>query len=210
MNGQTNSKSPQAGSAAWQAWGPVPTWLAALSIAAMIGGPQLVLWLRYDRQAILDGEVWRLLTAHIVHLGWQHLLMNLAGLFLIWLLFGRLLDTPRWALVTLACALGVGVGLLLLHPGIEWYVGMSGLLHGMFVAGALASLAAGYRAELLLLALLAGKLAWEQLVGPLPGSEGLAGGRVVVDAHLYGAVTGLVVIAGLLFRRRARADRGQG
>jgi hypothetical protein len=39
-------------------------------------------------------------------------------------------------------------------------------------------------------AILLGKLAWEQSVGALPLSGDLA---VVVDAHLYGALGGLIV-----------------
>ena len=37
-----------------------------------------------------------------------------------------------------------------------------------------------------------GKLVWEQLVGPLPFSESTSGGPVLVDAHLYGTIGGLL------------------
>lgn len=190
------------------AWSALPVTLAVIALAAMIGGPQLGLWLRYDREAILAGELWRILSAHVVHLGWKHLLMNMAGLALIWLLFGRLLTTLHWAVVVTACALAVSLGLLAFHPGIGWYVGMSGVLHGMFLAGALASLSHGYRAEALLLGLVVVKLIWEQLYGPLASSEELAGGIVVVDAHLYGALAGVVVAATILVAQRQRWRNG--
>ena len=35
--------------------------------------------LAYDRAGLGAGQVWRLLTAHFVHLGWTHMLLNLAG-----------------------------------------------------------------------------------------------------------------------------------
>jgi hypothetical protein len=93
-------------------------------------------------------------------------------------------------------------------PAVHWYVGLSGVLHGLFVAGALASLAAGYRAELLLLGLLVVKLAWEQVHGALPGSEGFAGGTVLVESHLFGAIAGLFAAAVLLaYRRRSGKTR---
>lgn len=190
----TNQNSPEQ-TTPHALWSALPVALAVIALAVMIGGIQLGLWLRYDREAILAGELWRILTAHIVHLGWKHLLMNVAGLALIWLLFGRLFNTAWWSVIVVACALGVSGGLLLFHPGIGWYVGMSGVLHGMFLAGALASLARGYRAEALLLGLVVVKLIWEQLYGPLASSRELAGGTVVVDAHLYGALTGTVVAA---------------
>jgi len=77
-----------------------------------------------------------------------------------------------------------------LDPDVEWYVGLSGLLHGLLTAGLLASFLAGSRDALLLGLLVAGKILWEQVSGPLPGSQGLAGAAVVVDAHLYGALAG--------------------
>lgn len=189
-------------------WSALPLTLGVIALAVMIGGPQLGLWLRYDRDAIMGWELWRLFTAHVVHLGWKHLLMNMAGLALIWLLFGRLLTTYQWIIITLACALAVSVGLMAFHPAIAWYVGMSGILHGLFVAGALASLAEGYRAEALLLAFVVIKLTWEQVYGPLANSQALAGGVVVVDAHLYGALAGLIVGVSLLAARRPSAGRG--
>ena len=44
----------------------------------------------------------------------------------------------RWLLVTLASAIAVSAGLYLLSPPIEWYLGFSGVLHGLLLAGLLA------------------------------------------------------------------------
>lgn len=158
--------------------------------------------LRFDRSAIQQGEVWRLFSGNFVHLGWSHLLLNLAGLVVIWMLYHRLLSLRSWLLVVVVSGLAVGIGLWLLNPQLEWYVGLSGLLHGLFFAGAITSLAAGYRAEWLLLIVMFGKLMWEQFVGPTPGTADLAGGPVIVDAHLYGAIAG--VICGVFFYRAHR------
>lgn len=180
----------------------VPATLALPSIAIAIAGTQARAWLRYEREQILAGELWRLLTASFVHLGWSHLLMNLAALALIWMLFGRLLTTKTWLLLSLASMLSVSLGLLLFSPEIGWYVGLSGMLHGLFVAGVMASLRAGHRLELALLALLLGKIVWEQAYGPLPGTAEFAGGAVVTDAHLYGAAGSFIsVLAYMLMKR---------
>jgi len=184
----------------------LPLSLALISIAVMLGGRDLRLWLRFDREAILHGEAWRLVTAHLAHLGWSHLALNLAGLALIWLLFSRVYTTEQWLAALAISMLGVGFGVLAFQPAVYWYVGLSGVLHGLFVAGAVASLAAGYRAELLLLGLLVVKLAWEQLHGALPGSESFAGGAVLVDSHLYGAVAGLLAAAILLSWKRRTGE----
>lgn len=183
MNQTVHPCLPRAG---WR----LPAILAVLSLIVMLGGDDLARWLRYDRAAILDGQWWRVLTAHLCHLSWPHLAMNLAGLALIWALFARFLSTGIWLVTVVVSALAVGLGLLAFNPEIQWYVGLSGVLHGMFLAGLLACLLAGYRLELLLLVLVAGKLGWEQAYGALPGSADLAGGPVVVDAHLYGALAG--------------------
>jgi rhomboid family GlyGly-CTERM serine protease len=171
----------------------IPIALAVITLAAMIGGLDALFWLRYERADILGGQVWRLLTGHLIHLGWAHLLLNLAGLAMLWIIFGRLLSFTRWAVALTCCALGVSLGLLLFHPELHWYVGMSGMLHGMFVIGAVAGIRSGYRAEWLLLGLLALKLIWEQISGATPATAELVGGAVIVDAHLYGAITGLAV-----------------
>jgi len=36
--------------------------------------------LRYERSSILDGELWRLLSAYLVHGGWEHLWLNIIAL----------------------------------------------------------------------------------------------------------------------------------
>jgi rhomboid family GlyGly-CTERM serine protease len=173
----------------------LPLAIALLTTAIALLGPVAGEWLRYDRAAILDGQVWRVLSGHLVHLGWSHLAMNLAGLALVWLLVGRQLSTGSWVVVVLVCGLVISGGLLLFNPRLAWYVGFSGVLHGMLISGCLAEIRAGRNGAWLLLGLVWLKLIWEQLAGPLPGSEATAGGTVVVDAHLYGALAGILANA---------------
>ena len=54
-----------------------------------------------------------------------------------------------------------------------------------------------------ILALVMAKLLFEQLIGPLPGSETTSGGPVVIDAHLYGAVGGVIAVLILAGLRRS-------
>ncbi|NOZ51573.1 MAG: rhombosortase [Gammaproteobacteria bacterium] len=156
-------------------------------------GSDVTLWLRFDRNAIFAGEIWRLLSGHLTHLSWSHLLMNAAGLALIWALFRRRLSNGRWIQVMVISALLISLLLLLLNPQLRWYVGFSGILHAMFVVGCIYDSKAGRWDAKLLLFIIIAKLAWEQIIGPLPGSETTAGGAVIVDAHLYGAVSGYLI-----------------
>jgi rhomboid family GlyGly-CTERM serine protease len=193
-----------------------PLMLALVCLLLAAAGDAGRQWLRYER-VLLPSEPWRLLTAHLVHLGWSHLLLNLAGLAVIWALVGENFDTRRWLLVFAVAALGVSGGLWLFDPALNWYVGLSGVLHGLLVAGALGGIARRPGESLALLGLVSAKLAWEQFAGPLPGSEASAGGPVVVDAHLFGALAGLVTGVTLRFFRTQspgglgcrRADRAK-
>ena len=85
----------------------------------------------------------------------------------------------------------IDAGLWLCDSTVQWYVGSSGVLHGLMAAGAFAHLRRREPDGWVLLGLLVAKLVWEQRVGPLP----LAGGVVVVDAHLYGVIGGAAVAA---------------
>jgi len=162
-------------------------------------GSDMTLWLRFDRNAILSGEVWRIFTGHLAHMGWSHLFMNVLGLALVWGLFDRHLPTKRWLHTFLFSAFGTSLFLLVIDYQLRWYVGLSGVLHGMFIVGCLYDMRSGRWDSKLLLALIIIKLLWEQLMGPLPGTEATAGGNVVVDAHLFGALSGLITY--FIFRR---------
>ncbi len=175
--------------------------LAAFSLALQAAG--LADALRFDRNAILAGSPWSLLSGNFVHLGWSHLGMNLAGLALVAALVWERFRAPEWAFLIVACSLVVGTGLLLLNPEVRWYVGFSGTLHGLLVAGCIADLRVWPRSAALLLAGVTAKLVWEQVSGALPGSESVAGGFVIVDAHLYGAVAGAVLGALLVVSGRS-------
>jgi len=176
----------------------------AVSIVAVllqIGGDPVREALAYTRDGVAAGEVWRLLTGHIVHLGWTHMWLNLAGLALVAWLVGGAFDWRRWLAVTGITATVMATGFWLLYPELDWYVGLSGLEHGLLVGGLYAGIRARDKESLILFAFVLAKLSWEQISGgPLPGSEATSGGAVIVDAHLYGTIGG--AIAGALLRRR--------
>jgi hypothetical protein len=73
----------------------------------------------------------------------------------------------------------------------------------MLAAGIVAGLAERSSEAAILAVVVAGKVAWEQFAGPLPGSEATSGGAVIVDAHLYGMLGGTAVAFALIRVRRA-------
>lgn len=173
-----------------------PLFLGTLCVLAGLLPDRFVALLQYRRSAILAGEWWRIFSGHLVHLGWSHLAMNLLGLWLIWQFFLERGSPSTRCLYRLPLlAIGTSLGLLFWSPEISWYRGLSGLLHGWLVVAILRHCGCHPWLNTLLLSLLAAKLTWEQAAGALPGSESWTGGAVVVDAHLYGALSGVILWA---------------
>lgn len=178
-------------------------WLLGLLFAVLVSlgllGDTARFGLRYEREAILSGEYWRLVSGHFVHGTHQHLILNLAGLALIAALFPRDYTAKEWLWVLLLSLLAIDLGFVFYEPQLRWYVGFSGVLHGALAAGALAWWRSVPRSlALALTSILVAKLAWEQWHGALPLSGDLP---VVVDAHLYGALGGAIA-ASILWAAR--------
>jgi rhomboid family GlyGly-CTERM serine protease len=162
--------------------------LAVLIVIAAIGEPGRAA-LSYDRGALARFEWWRLLSAHLVHLGWRHTLLNAAGLVTLWILFAREFTPARWAWIGLLSCLSIDLGLWFLRPEVIWYLGASGVLHGCWSAGACAMYRRGDALGGALLLLLVVKMVYEQQSGASVFDGELP---LVAIAHVLGALGGLV------------------
>ncbi|HEX5011097.1 MAG TPA: rhomboid family intramembrane serine protease [Planctomycetota bacterium] len=149
------------------------------------------------------GQVWRLLTAHLVHPSARLAAVDLLGL----LAGGVLLESrsrARLALLLLGAALVVGVAIQL-DTRVQSYSGASGLTAALLAAAALRAVldwrgwprALAASVLLLVLAKLGADAAGVSWWGGAPGP----GLRVSTLAHIAGAATGL--LAGSSFRRGA-------
>ena len=195
-----------AGNPNLRACGRLAAGVSVLASALQFGGEPVREALAYMRQGVAGGELWRLVTGHFVHLGWTHMWLNLAGLALVVWLVGEVFSWVRWLLVLGLTILIIDLGFWFLYPNLAWYVGLSGVLHGLLVGGLLKGVVERDRESMILLGFVLAKLAWEQFSGgPLPGSEATSGGTVIVNAHLYGTVGG--ALAGTLLWRSARSTR---
>jgi rhomboid family GlyGly-CTERM serine protease len=202
-----NKLPPSTGRPGWiriSAARQIPIAIVGLCSALSLGGDTARESLRYERSGLAAGEIWRLLSGHFVHLGWGHLVLNLTALGIMARLFEDVLGRLEWLVVTAASALAIDLGLYYVSGTTEWYVGLSGVLHGLLAAGSVKLIVAREAAGPFLLALIFAKLVWEQFGGPLPYSEFASGGPVIIDAHLFGAVGG---IAGLMFAQLVRRLR---
>lgn len=145
-----------------------------------------------NREAVISGgQYWRILTGHWVHYGPYHLAMNLGAFMLCaWILFPAF-PLHHYAALLTACLLGVGLGVVWFSPGLDYYAGLSGVLHGLLAAGLVLTFSQTPRLNALALAVLAFKIGREQWPG-YDTAHALLPVPVAVDAHLYGVVTGLV------------------
>lgn len=183
-----------------------PAAIGLLAALLELGGERFRVLLRYDRDAVMAKEFWRLVTGHLVHLGPSHMLMNVFALGVLAVIFGRLLRTIDWIVVGLMAALAIDAGLYWLSADIGWYVGLSGVLHGFWAAGCVLAIAARSREAIVLTLLILGKLGFEAVIGPIALTGEVAGGPVVTVAHAYGAAGGALAALGLLairFRTRS-------
>jgi rhomboid family GlyGly-CTERM serine protease len=174
--------------------------------------------LDFLRDAVSDGESWRLITGHLMHLSLEHAALNLAGLALVAWIFSRELGaSAQW----FVCIVGAAcIDAALWASQVERYVGLSGVVHAWFAAGAMrwllasrdesmvvhgSDLAVGKRlwgAVLMIALALKLALEWEHQAFWLHG----VALPVVTVAHRSGAVAGCVCGACLAWvsRRRAR------
>lgn len=168
-------------------------WLMLFLVSFLLQALDLVEANRFDRDLVERGEIWLLLTGHIVHLNWSHWLLNMAGLAIVAFFFSPHASFKQWLSVVIVSACVIAAGIWWWLTDIQSYVGLSGVLHGLFLYGALREIRFYPTSGYVLFAVLIAKLGWEFFNGALPGSEDMAGGRVLTEAHLLGAVGGVMV-----------------
>jgi rhomboid family GlyGly-CTERM serine protease len=177
--------------------------IAVLAGLAELAGDAGRMALRYDHAAVGAGELWRLVTGHLVHLGPSHLAMNVLALVILAAVLPALATWRQWLLAGLASALSIDFHLFLFNASVDWYVGLSGVLHGFWSAGVLLALQHRRMEAIPLGLLLLIKLGYEWIAGPIPLSGEVAAGPVVTEAHLWGAIGGaLFALSSIAVRRR--------
>ena len=83
-----------------------PLCIIIVSIILALTEPMSSDWLAYDRHQLIDFQWWRLITGHFLHTNSTHLLLNTAGLTLLWALHGQYYQTPRYLIIFFLLCLG--------------------------------------------------------------------------------------------------------
>ncbi len=170
-------------------------WLALLGLLAAGLPERAAALLEYRRDAILEGELWRLLSGHFVYFSARHALLDGCALVaLVHALTG--LGLPRVWPRLLLIALTLSAFLLLATPDMRTYRGASGLV--MALAGVLLSALwrtrPGWRPGLVAISLLLiGKMLTDAM-GVGADLAGLPEGvRVAWTAHAAGLALGVTL-----------------
>lgn len=162
--------------------------------------------LDFDRDAINQGEIWRILTGQFMHSNFYHLFLNVLGILFIWLLHAEYTQPRQYAFNVLFLALWTGVLIYFLAPNIIVYTGLSGLLHGVIVWGAALDCRRKMITGYLLFVGIWLKIAFEQTQGASVEVASLIESRVAIEAHLYGAIGGVILfIAECIYARKRPA-----
>ena len=175
-----------------------PGWSFIAGILLLMGWLQLMDFstLRYQQSWLSDGEYWRILSAHLVHVNWQHLVLNAFGLILCMGITSPAWTIRRWVIYHIFLTLGISVLFTLLNPELQWYAGYSGVLYGIFLLAAIDLYQRDKLIAAILLIAISAKIVLEQVGYFAINSSDFIGVPVIIDAHLYGLSLALSIALG--------------
>lgn len=171
--------------------------VVCVSIAAYCF-PRFSDWLVYDRQAILIGEFWRLLTASLVHFSPSHMFWNV----LVFCAAGWAIEAegfPGFRLVCVFSAVMPGITFLVALPELQRYGGLSGPATGAVAYFCLSNVLKTKKNRVIWTAILVGtgaKIVAEIIMdAPLFVRTETVPFQVLPSAHMIGYLGAFVAIA---------------
>ncbi|RJQ16232.1 MAG: rhombosortase [Nitrospiraceae bacterium] len=108
---------------------PLVTISVLLLSAACYMLPDMTALFIYDRQSVLSGDIWRLISAHLVHFSGTHLAYDLLAFGIA----GSIIEIKGDRYLGLLClmmAVSIGIVLFIAIPDMRYYGGLSGLACG--------------------------------------------------------------------------------
>ena len=153
---------------------------------------QLSEYFIYNRSSLSDHQYWRLLTGHAFHTNYAHFLLNTLAIVLLWALHGQFYSLKQYLSLILSSALIISIAIYYFSPEMQRYVGLSGILHALFIWGALQDIQHKDKTGYLLLLGILIKIAHEQFYGASEDVALLINANVAIEAHLWGGISGIL------------------
>lgn len=183
-----------------------PLCFITITFILELAKPVSMQWFGFNPNDILSGEIWRLVTGQMLHTNFNHVLLNVSGIVLIWALHGEYYNTKHYISAVAVSLVLVGIGILLFGNGNN-YAGLSGILHTLLVYGAIIDIKKKEKTGWLLLSGLAGKVLYELIIGPSQYTKDLIQADVAVEAHLIGCIAGILMGLAYLYFNRANSNK---
>ena len=180
-------------------------WIGIIALSTFVFITPLNSLLAFDRELILEGQIWRLVTAHLTHLNAVHLLQNMLALLIFSVFFSQYESRTYWLFSVFFIAMLCGTGLLL-DGKFAYYSGASGVIHGLFILAAFAEYRHNKLSASVFGLIILGKIVFEQIYGASAYSESLIGASVATNAHLYGVLAALLFIILTAYRNEPNKD----
>jgi len=172
----------------------VPLAILFISLVSFLFDNSLSEFMVYQRSLVIEGEIWRAFSGHFFHTNGFHFLLNAAAVVMLWALHGHFYTIKSYLFIFIVSAVVCSIGIHWFSPDIDQYVGLSGVLHGIFIWGAVEDIKAKERTGYLLLLGVILKIAHEQYYGASEDVVDLIGAHVAINAHLWGAIGGVIAV----------------
>ena len=138
------------------------------------------------------GEYWRFFTAHLTHYSWVHCLSNIIGLLLLIGIFSNTQQKIHWLLAAIIICIAISSGLILFSIKLDWYLGFSGVLTGLFSYASIKTLNENARISTIILIALSTYITIQFFEGELTSSVLIADLNVSSYAHAFGFIAGIL------------------
>lgn len=148
--------------------------------------------LYFHLEHFTQGEYWRFLSGHFVHYSWLHCLSNVIGLLLLMSIFNNTYKKLNWWLATLFVATFISSALLFQSSQLNWYMGFSGVLAGLFTYAAVKTYQEHVRLSLVIIISLSMYVFLKLQEGELVRSYIISEVKASSYAHAYGLLAGFI------------------
>ncbi len=162
-----------------------------LAIAAVFQATSGIEWASLSFADVRNGELWRLVTGHLIHTNWQHYAMNMLGLVMCIVVFRDDVAAWHWPLSFVFVAVFSSLAMYYTEVPYDRYLGFSDVLHGWILIGAMAIAHKEPRFFILIFVLFWMKILEEKFHLIFFTSYGVSG-NVAKESHIYGAIGGML------------------